>query len=112
MNASGIRWVVIVLIYAVFHFGYGGNGSPLTADEVDYYVQRAIDGMGPDSAETIREFASTGDGNEFFAVNLNKYREKPKYRDGRKVDGRCSPVPVLAAPVHRPLAGPDFRPDT
>ena len=52
--ASRIRWVAIAVIYAVFHFWYGGNGSPLTAEEVDYYVERATEVIGPDASEKAR----------------------------------------------------------
>ncbi|MFT4518646.1 MAG: hypothetical protein ACI9JM_001031 [Halioglobus sp.] len=86
MSASGIRWGVIALLYAAFHLWYGGSGSPLTDDEVDYYVERATDMFGPDAEQPFRKFASTDDGNEFVNVNLNKYRDKPKYRDGREAD--------------------------
>ena len=78
MSASRIRWVVIVLIYAAFHLWYGGNGRPLTADEVDHYVERAVEVLGPDAEGRFREFASTDDGKQFVMVNLNKYRERPE----------------------------------
>ena len=55
-------------------------------DEVDDYVERAIEEMGPDASERIREFASTDDGKELVMVNLNKYRERPSYPDGREVN--------------------------
>jgi hypothetical protein len=55
----------------------------MTPDEVEYFVERAASVMGRDAEQRFREFASTDDGNEYSAVNLDKYREKPKYRDGR-----------------------------
>ncbi len=86
MTASRIRWVVILLLYAVFHFWYGGNGSPLSADEVEHYAARAREMAGPEAEERFRKFASSDDGKQFVMVNLNKYRERTKYRDGREVD--------------------------
>ena len=86
MTASRIRWVVIFLLYAVFHVWYGGNGSPLSADEVEHYASRARELGGPDVEERFRKFASSDDGKQFVMVNLNKYRERPEYRDGREVD--------------------------
>lgn len=86
MTASRIRWVVIFIVYAVFHVWYGGNGSPLSADEVEHYAARARELGGPDVEERFRKFASSDDGKEFVMVNLNKYRERTKYRDGREVD--------------------------
>ena len=86
MTASRIRWVVIFLLYAVFHVWYGGNGSPLSADEVEHYAARARELAGPEAEERFRKFASSDDGKQFVMVNLNKYRERTKYRDGREVD--------------------------
>jgi hypothetical protein len=86
ITASRIRWAVIVLIYATFHFWYGGNGSPMTDSEVAHYVDLANQRGDFESVKRIEEFASTDDGKEYVAVNLNKYREKPGYRDGREVD--------------------------
>ena len=86
MTASRIRWVVIFLVYAVFHVWYGGNGSPLSADEVEHYAARARELAGPEAEERFRKFASSDDGKQFVMVNLNKYRERPEYRDGREVD--------------------------
>ena len=86
MTASRIRWIVIFLLYAVFHVWYGGNGSPLSADEVEHYAARARELAGPEAEERFRKFAASDDGKQFVMVNLNKYRERPEYRDGREVD--------------------------
>ena len=86
MTASRIRWAVIFLVYAVFHVWYGGNGSPLSADEVEHYAARAREVGGPEVEERVRKFAASDDGREFVMVNLNKYRERARYRDGREVD--------------------------
>jgi hypothetical protein len=86
VNASRIRWGVIAVVYAAFHLWYGGNGSPMTDSEVAHYVELAKRNGDLESVERIEEFASTDDGKEYVAVNLNKYREKPVYRDGREVD--------------------------
>ncbi len=77
---------MIFLVYAVFHVWYGGNGSPLSADEVEHYASRAREVGGPDVEKRFREFASSDDGREFVMVNLNMYREQAKYEDGREVD--------------------------
>ena len=81
-----MRWLVIALIYASFHFWYGGSGDPMTPKEVEHYVSLAAKNGNVEQVQKIREFASTDDGNEYVAVNLNKYREKPTYQDGRLVD--------------------------
>ena len=96
LTPSRIRWAVLALIYASFLFWYGGDGDPLTAEEVAYYVElaetRGHDGGGMDEVqlatvlERVREFALADDGKEYVAVNLNLHREKPVYQDGRAVD--------------------------
>ena len=77
---------MIFLLYGAFHVWYGGDGRPLSADEVEHYAARARELIGPEGEARFREFASSDDGKEFVMVNLNKYRERPEYRDGRDVD--------------------------
>ena len=96
LTPSRIRWAVLALIYASFLFWYGGDGDPLTSEEVAYYVElaetRGHDGGGMDEVqlaaalERVREFALADDGKEYVAVNLNLHREKPVYQDGRAVE--------------------------
>ena len=86
MSGSRIRWVAISVLYVVFHVWYGGNGSPLSAEEVEHYAARARERIGPEGEARFRKFALSDDGKEFVMVNLNKYRGRPEYRDGREVD--------------------------
>ena len=86
MTASRTRWVAILLLYVAFHVWYGGNGTPLSADEIEHYAARARELGGLDAEERFRKFAASDDGKPFVMVNLNKYRERPEYRDGRGVD--------------------------
>ncbi|MDP6828373.1 MAG: hypothetical protein QGH42_07280 [Kiritimatiellia bacterium] len=86
MIGSAIRWIVIALIYLVFHFWYGGNETPFCEEEVADYVDRTEQMIGLQAAERFRAFASTDDGREFVMVNLNKYRKQPEYEDGRKTE--------------------------
>ena len=89
--ASRIRWLVIFLIYGVFHYWYGGNGEPLTVEEIEHYVARAAS-LSPETADRVRQLATTDDGKEFVMVNLNKYRTEPKYADARVVSGSSKEV--------------------
>ena len=84
MTPSRIRWLMIALVYGAFHFWYGGNGEPMTAEEVEHYVSRATDQQ---TAERVRRLASTDDGKEFVMVNLNRYRAAPRYADGTPTSG-------------------------
>ena len=119
MTASRIRWAVILLLYATFHVWYGGNGSPLSEDEVEYYAARAREVGGPEVEARFRKFASSDDGKEFVMVNLNKYRERPEYEDGRDVDlssreveqlYHADVVPKLLARACHPVIAVDALP--
>ena len=94
MTASRIRWLIILLVYGAFHFWYGGNGEPMTQEEVEHYVSPAAL-RSPDSVERIRTLASTDDGKVFVMVNLNRYRPVPKYSDGRDVSANSQEVEQL-----------------
>ena len=61
INPSRVRWLVITLIYATFHFWYGGNGNPMTPDEVEHYVPIAGGNGSSERVQKIREFATTDD---------------------------------------------------
>ena len=97
MSASRIRWAVLALVYAAFYIWYGGSTTPLSEEEVDYYTQRAAETVRPGAAERIRTFATGDDGREFIMVNLNRYREKPVYKDGRKTELSSREVEQLYA---------------
>lgn len=84
-------WLVLALLYAAFLFWYGGCGAPLSPDEVQQITARLERaGVPPEGMERLTEFARGDDGREFFMVNLNRYREQPRYADGRPTDGATS----------------------
>ncbi len=93
MTATRIRWVVLALLYAAFHFWYGGSGDPLSSAEVGEYAVLA-EALGSESAERLTAFAATDDGGEFVMVNLNLYRDEPVYADGRDVEGTSEEIEV------------------
>ena len=103
MKASWIRWAILALLYVVFLSWYGGSGDPLSPGEIEEYVaiaqaQRAENGLGELSerdrevAVKLREFMETDDGQEFVMINLNVYRDVPRYEDGREVSGSAEEV--------------------
>ena len=84
------------MIYAVFLVWYGGSGDPLSPDEVEQYIaiaearnsrQDARESGDGDPLAKLREFMETDDGQEFVMVNLNVYREAPRYSDDRETSG-------------------------
>lgn len=103
LKASWIRWAILALLYVVFLSWYGGSGDPLSPGEIEEYVaiaqaQRAENGLGELSerdrevAVKLREFMETDDGQEFVMINLNVYRDVPRYEDGREVSGSAEEV--------------------
>ena len=91
MTTSRVRWLVIGLLYGAFHFWYGGNGDPLTAEEIAHYVERA-EAVSPEAVDRVKQLAMTDDGKEFVMVNLNKYRPEPAYADEREASGSSREV--------------------
>ena len=48
----------------------------MTDSDVKHYVELAKKNGDPETVKRIEEFASSDDGKEYVAVNLNKYEEK------------------------------------
>ena len=72
--------------------------------------------VSPETAERVRQVASTDDGKEFVMVNLNRYRPEPSYADGRVVSGSSQEVeqryvstvvPMLLARACHPIVVTD-----
>ena len=123
MTASRIRWAILAAIYVGFLFWYGGSGKPLSPEEIDQYIaigqarNSEQEADGPDRAKTaqrLREFMETDDGQEFVMVNLNIYREAPEYADGREASGSAKDaereyqkriVPHLFSRAIHPIVG-------
>jgi len=88
-------WILagsLALLYAVFWIWWGGSGSPLTDVEVASYLARLeeIGARSSHSDPAVRKafaaLADQDDGNEFYMVNLMKYREKALYPPGYDYD--------------------------
>jgi hypothetical protein len=101
LTASRIRWALLAGIYAVFLFWYGGSGDPISPEEVEEYVAivearkpgaSSPEGSDSEVAADLRKFIETDDGQEFVMVNLNVYRDEPRYADGRKAVGSAEEV--------------------
>ena len=101
MTASRIRWGVLAGIYVLFLSWYGGSGDPISPEEIESYVaimksrsQEGNDPAGgnPEVAADLREFIESDDGQEFVMINLNIYREDPRYVDGRETVGTAEEV--------------------
>ncbi len=83
-------WMTIALplatLYAGFLIWYGGNGKPMTADEINAGLRdlQATDTSEHATAavEDVRQLLASDDGKEFVMQNLVRYRPKALYPPG------------------------------
>lgn len=88
--------LVLVLVYVAFLFWYGGRGEPMAAEEVNRRLgaiseatggkAQAVDQAPGEILAELKQLAASDDGNEFFMVNLIKYRTKAQYPPGSNYD--------------------------
>ena len=96
LTASYGLVVVLALLYVTFLFWYGGRGEPMTAEEVNRRLDaisastngksQAVDQASGEILAELKQLASSDDGNEFFMVNLIKYRQRSLYPPGSNYD--------------------------
>lgn len=86
---------VLLLAYAAFVAWYGGRGDPLTPAETDALfatiAERASREPNPDGhlRDHLRTLVASDDGNEFFMVNLIRYRAQAQYPPGYDFPGNA-----------------------
>jgi hypothetical protein len=76
----------LLLIYLAFWFWWGGNGRPMTKQEIEVGLIR-LQGTdtsehGKEAVQQVRELLSNDDGKEFVMQNLVRYRPKALYPAG------------------------------
>ena len=83
---------VLAAVYVSFWIWWGGSGEPLTQQQADDYLAR-IEAIGrkagwpkSEAFQAFRELATQDDGNEYYMINLMKYREKALYPPGYGYD--------------------------
>lgn len=83
-------WIVIALplaaLYAAFLIWYGGNGKPMSTDEINAGLRelQATDTSehGRSAVNDVHQLLSNDDGKEFVMQNLVRYRPKALYPPG------------------------------
>ena len=83
-------WMTLTLtltaLYIAFLVWYGGNGEPMTPDEISCGLQalQATDTSehGKAAVEDVRQLLASDDGKEFVMQNLVRYRPKALYPPG------------------------------
>jgi len=78
--------VSLTLIYVFFWFWYGGNGQPMSPQEIEEALAKlqSTDPALDNSAEIedLRDLLASDDGKEFVMQNLVRYRAKALYPEG------------------------------
>ncbi|HZP12424.1 MAG TPA: hypothetical protein VFB36_08390 [Nevskiaceae bacterium] len=82
-----VLWIVLAALFAAFVFWYGGHAKPMTQAESDAIFAKIAEhaknepNTDPHIRDELHELAAQDDGNEYFMVNLIKYRAKALYPD-------------------------------
>lgn len=99
MSLMSSIFLVLLALYAAFWFWYGGNGTPISKEELEAGLNELAasdtSGHAQDAITQIRELMAMDDGKEFVMQNLVRYRPKalypPEYNfsdDPREADKR------------------------
>jgi hypothetical protein len=79
-------FVPLALLYLVFWLWYGGNGRPMSSQEIEEALHklRSTDSSRDNSEEIedLRQLLMSDDGKEFVMQNLVRYRAKALYPEG------------------------------
>lgn len=73
---------ILLLLYIAFIFWYGGYGRPMTKREMETLIEKMKRNAGQENnhdnelIKDFRELCKTDDGNEFFMVNLIRYKRE------------------------------------
>jgi len=88
MSAAGRLWIALGLVFSALILWYDYSGGPLTEEEIAAYEVRLKEqGLeGTRVPEAVRAFAAGDDGDEFFMINLENARARPRLPDGLPKD--------------------------
>jgi hypothetical protein len=73
-------WAGALVVYAAFSFWYNNWSGPLTASEIEHYLERmtaTADEPDPERRAAARAFLEADDGGEFFMLNLIRLHSEP-----------------------------------
>ena len=79
-------FVPLALLYLIFWLWYGGNGHPMSSQEIEEALHklRSTDSSrdNAEEIEDVRQLLMSDDGKEFVMQNLVRYRAKALYPEG------------------------------
>ena len=91
-RSSLILAAILATLFASFWIWWGGTGDPLTPQQTSDYLARLEvlsaerKNSNSKTVDAFRTLASQDDGNEYYMINLMKYREKALYPPGSGYD--------------------------
>jgi hypothetical protein len=80
MTVTKWTWLVIVVIYLVFFSWYSSFKAPLSAQEIEYYVEK-VNGTSEELA-SFRKFMEEDDGDDFVMINIMEIYDTPLQIEG------------------------------
>ncbi|MBM4239696.1 MAG: hypothetical protein FJ154_09225 [Gammaproteobacteria bacterium] len=86
-GADGVMGLLaLVGLYAIFLFWYGGRTRPVSAAEVETFLdlmrRQGVDHDDPELYASLQRLLAQDDGREFLMLNLIHYRDKAAYPPG------------------------------
>ena len=101
-------WILAALAYLAFRLWYDGTGKPLSASEIDHFLQlvRERGDRDPQEIATIQKFMEEDDGKEFIMVNLIEFNASPVTHPDTGGDIKA---PALLREYTRPFMGNILR---
>jgi hypothetical protein len=80
-------WGAALLLYVAFFGWYTNLGGPLTADEIEMYIERMVaNEADPERLALMRKFLEEDTGDDFIMVNAILMRERPLQEKGVRPD--------------------------
>lgn len=80
MTVTNWTWLVIVVIYLGFFSWYSSFKAPLSAQEIEYYVEK-VNGTSEELA-SFRKFMEEDDGDDFVMINIMEIYDTPLQIEG------------------------------
>ncbi len=81
-----IFYALLIVLYGGWLWWYGGTGEPVTESEVATYLEHVADNArasgrepSPELLYELQTLASTDDGNEYYMLNLIRWRDEALY---------------------------------
>ena len=85
MNKTQWLWLILGLVYVVFFSWYTSFGGPLSADEIEHYMEKMAQSNPSQTAEEaafLRQFMEQDSGDDFVMLNVIDLYDVPQQVEG------------------------------